>query len=44
MKSGLSLWVLGTPFLHKYYTVFDAAKKQVGFTLAKDATQVVEVV
>merc|ERR1712048_641086 len=34
---GAPVWILGTPFLRKYYTVWDAEQQRVGFAHARDA-------
>jgi len=38
------LWVLGDPFLRKYYTVWDAEHKRIGFALAKQPADTLLVV
>ncbi|CAG9324300.1 unnamed protein product [Blepharisma stoltei] len=34
--TGLDYWLFGTPFLRKYYTIFDAEFLQIGFAIAKN--------
>jgi hypothetical protein len=33
---GLNFWIFGDYFMRKYYTVFDHAKKRIGFARSKD--------
>jgi len=35
MDAGVPIFILGDPFLRKYYTVWDAEQKRVGFAVAK---------
>jgi len=44
MPSFIPLFILGTPFLRKYYTVFDADQQRIGFALAKQPKEATFVV
>jgi len=44
INAGVPIWILGDPFLRKYYTVWDAESKRVGFALAKDPSETTIVV
>merc|ERR1711937_499684 len=39
INAGAPIWILGDPFLRKYYTVWDAEQKRVGFATAKQPTR-----
>merc|ERR1719247_929789 len=43
MNAGAPIWILGDPFLRKYYTVWDAEQSRVGFAVAKAPAEVVVV-
>merc|ERR1712192_253608 len=36
---GVPMWILGDPFLRKYYTVWDGDNNKVGFALAKQPSE-----
>merc|ERR1712139_695908 len=35
LNAGPPIWILGSPFLRKYYTVWDAEQQRIGFAKAK---------
>jgi cathepsin D len=39
INAGVPIWILGDPFLRKYYTVWDKDQNRVGFALAKAPTE-----
>jgi cathepsin D len=39
VNAGVPIWILGDPFLRKYYTVWDAEQKRVGFATATQPSQ-----
>merc|ERR1712080_804695 len=43
VNAGVPIWILGDPFLRKYYTVWDAEQKRVGFATAKQPSREVVV-
>jgi len=44
INAGAPIWILGDPFLRKYYTVWDAEQQRIGFAVAKALAEATVVV
>merc|ERR1712185_72276 len=37
INAGVPIWILGDPFLRKYYTIWDAEQQRIGFASASES-------